>query len=183
MLLPRVLFWLSPVAVVGRAVEITVDASHTLGDWIPLNRFFGADEPNYATYPDGKLTLSEIGSLGEAQTYFRAHNLLTTGPGYPSLKFGSTNVYTEDAASNAIYNWTVVDSIIDSYLANNVKPYVEVGFMPEALATDPYPYFFNFTPTSNYDVIYTGWSHPPTSYDKWEELVYQWAMHNVDRYG
>lgn len=162
---------------------MSVDIADDLGEWIPINRFFGADEPNYATYPYGELTLSEIGSIGPAQTYFRAHNLLTTGPGHPSLKFGSTNAYTEDAAGNPIYNWTVVDGIIDSYLVGGVKPYVEVGFMPEALSSHPQPYFFNFTPSSDYDVIYTGWSYPPSNFEKWGELIYQWASHSVEKYG
>lgn len=113
-----VLFSLFSRTLAGSA-SISVDAGKTLNDWIPLNRFFGADEPNYATYPDGQLTLAEIGALGSAQTYFRAHNLLTTGPGYPALKFGSTNVYTENVNGDPIYNWTVVDGIFDSYLKSN----------------------------------------------------------------
>ena len=164
------------------SVSINVDVGTSLGDYVPTYRFFGADEPNYAYYPDGEALLSELGQLGN-QTYFRTHNLLTTGPGYPSLKFGSTNAYTEAADGTPIYNWTVVDRIFDAYLANGVKPYVEIGFMPQVLSTHPNPYFFNFTPSSPYDVIYTGWSYPPTSYAKWGQLVYEWAAHSVARYG
>ena len=169
--------------VTAKDVSISVNASDTLGAFTPLNRFFGADEPNYAYYPDGEATLAELGKVSKAQTYFRTHNLLTTGDGTPSLKFGSTNAYTIDAAGNAIYNWTVVDKIFDAYLANGVKPYVEIGFMPLALSSHPYPYYFDFTPSSPYYVIYTGWSYPPTNYSTWGEIVYQWAAHSLERYG
>lgn len=171
----------------ARQVSITVDASHSLGELPPIARFFGADEPNYAYYPDGKALLGELGNLGPHQTYFRTHNLLTTcdppDDVTPRLKWGCTNAYTEDANGNPIYNFTIVDEIFDAYLSNGVKPYAQISFMPEALATDPQPYTFLFNATSAYNVIYTGWSHVPTSWHKWGELVYQWVSHCVDKYG
>lgn len=163
--------------------SINVDAANEVGALPPLARFFGADEPNYAEFPEGQDLLSQMGQLGSGPSYFRTHNLLTTGDGTPRLKWGSTNAYTEDAQGNPIYHWTIVDEIFDSYLARNVKPYAQIGFMPEALSTHPEPYSFNFTPSSPYNVIYTGWSYPPTSYPKWAELIYQWVNHCVDRYG
>ncbi|KAF2104908.1 xylan 1,4-beta-xylosidase [Rhizodiscina lignyota] len=178
------LAFLALPAVTARQVSIQVDVGQSMGPYVPTARFFGADEPDYAFYPDGSATLNDLGHLGPHQTYFRTHNLLTTGNGLETtLKFGSTNIYTEDAEGNPIYNYTVVDRIFDSYLKNNVKPYVQAGFMPEALAINPLPYFFNFTPTSAYNDIYTGWSHPPKSYEKWGELIYQWAKHCLERYG
>ena len=139
-------------------VSIQVNASHDLGTLPPLARFFGADEPNYATYSYGQDLLSEMGKLGTGPSYFRTHNLLTSGDGHPALKFGSTNAYTEDSAGNPVYNWTILDSIFDSYLARNVKPYAQIGFMPQALSTHPAPYSFTLTPSSPYYIIYTGWS-------------------------
>src|SRR4051812_26982712 len=64
-------------------VTIRVDASQLKGELKPIYRFFGADEPNYATMKDGRRLLGEIGKLGEPQEYFRAHNLLTSGDGTP----------------------------------------------------------------------------------------------------
>lgn len=175
-------------SVLSRDVAISVDISR-LGPWVPINQFFGCDEPNYAYYPHGQALLSELGTIGSRQTYFRTHNLLTTGDsarglvGVPGLKWGSTSAYTEDSAGQPVYNFTIVDRIFDAYLAGGVKPYVEVGFMPLALASSPEPYFFDFDPAAGPDSIYTGWSHPPTSFEKWEQLVYEWAAHTVDRYG
>ena len=56
------------------------------------------------------------------------HNLLTTGNGDSSLKWGSTNAYTEDAQGHAIYNWAVTDKIFDAFRDAKVRPLVEVGF-------------------------------------------------------
>ncbi|HEX3100706.1 MAG TPA: hypothetical protein VHQ01_02880, partial [Pyrinomonadaceae bacterium] len=92
-------------------VVINVDASQTKGELKPIWRFFGADEPNYAYMKDGKKLIKELGELRPRNVYFRTHNLLTTGDGTPALKWGSTNVYTEDTNGNPVYDWTIVDRI------------------------------------------------------------------------
>jgi xylan 1,4-beta-xylosidase len=162
-------------------VAITVDAARTTAPVKPVWRFFGADEPNYATMKDGRSTLATLGGLAPDQVYFRTHNLLTSGDGTPALKWGSTNAYTEDAQGRPVYDWTIVDRIFDTYRARGVKPYVEIGFMPEALSTKPQPYQHEFRPGSG--ALRTGWAYPPKDYGKWEELVYQWVRHCIDRYG
>jgi xylan 1,4-beta-xylosidase len=164
-------------------VNIHVHASQTLEPMNPVWRFFGADEPNYATMPNGKKLIGELGAMRPDQVYFRAHNLLTSGDGTPALKWGSTGAYTEDANGKPVYSWTILDGIFDTYRANHVRPYVEIGFMPEALSIHPEPYQHHFTPHARYNDIYTGWAYPPKDYDKWGELVYQWARHEVERYG
>ena len=164
-------------------VVISVDASKPVGELKPIYRFFGADEPNYATMKDGRKLLGELGQLGAPQAYFRAHSLLVTGDGTPALKWGSTNVYTEDAQGRALYDWTIVDRIFETYLARNVKPYAEIGFMPEALSSHPSPYQHDWRPGLPYDDVYTGWSYPPRDYAKWGELVYQWVKHCVEKFG
>jgi xylan 1,4-beta-xylosidase len=64
-----------------------------------------------------------------------------------------------------------------------VRPYLQIGFMPEALSTKPQPYQHKWTPKAKYDEIYTGWAYPPKDYGKWAELVFQWTKHCVDKYG
>ena len=44
-------------------VNVTVDAARVEGEAKPVWRFFGADEPNYATMKDGRTTLATLGSL------------------------------------------------------------------------------------------------------------------------
>lgn len=164
-------------------VALRVDAAQPLGDLKPIWRFFGADEPNYATMKDGKKLLADIGKLRPKDTYFRAHNLLCTGDGTAALKWGSTNIYTEDAHGNPVYDWTIVDAIFDTYLERGVRPLVQLGFMPEALSIHPRPYQHQWRPGLNYGEIVTGWAYPPKDYGKWRELIYQWAKHCVERYG
>jgi xylan 1,4-beta-xylosidase len=142
-------------------VTIRVDASASLGPLPPIWRFFGADEPNYATMKDGRKLIGELGALRPKQVYFRTHNLLNTGDGTPALKWGSTNVYSEDARGRPVYDWTVLDRIFDTYLARGVRPYAQIGFMPKALSTHPDPYQHEWRPGLKYDLISAGWAFPP----------------------
>ncbi|MBO9544361.1 beta-xylosidase [Caulobacter sp.] len=164
-------------------VSITVDAGKPQEELRPIWRFFGADEPNYATMKDGRKLLGHLGALKPKAVYFRTHNLLNTGDGTPALKWGSTNVYTEDAQGKPIYNWTILDHLFDTYLAAGVRPYVQIGFMPKALSTNPEPYQHAWRPGFDYNLISGGWGYPPKDYDKWSELAYQWVRHCIERYG
>jgi xylan 1,4-beta-xylosidase len=167
----------------GFPVAIQVDAARPVGPLRPIWRFFGADEPNYATMKDGRKLLGELGALKPKQVYFRAHNLLNTGDGTPAYKWGSSNAYTEDAQGRPIYDWKVVDRIFDTYLARGVRPYAQIGFMPQALSLAPEPYQHAWRPGFPYGLITGGWAYPPKDYAKWAELVYQWVKHCVERYG
>jgi xylan 1,4-beta-xylosidase len=158
---------------------IHVQFDHPQGALPPAWNFFGYDEPNYTYAPNGKKLLGEIDGLSSKPAYIRVHNLLTTGDGSASLKWGSTNAYTEDTMGNPVYDWKIVDRIFDTFQQAGVKPLVEIGFMPEALSTHPQPYRHNFPNGS----IYTGWAYPPKDYQKWAELVFQFTKHLRDRYG
>jgi len=166
------------------SVTVQVDAAKAVGALPPIWRFFGADEPNYGTRPEGEKLLMELGSLRPGKVYFRAHNLMTTGDGTPDFKWGSTNIYTQ-RDGKPVYDFTIVDHIIDTYLARGIHPYLEIGFMPEAMtaASAGVPYRRPWKPGIAYKGITAGWSYPPRDYDKWAELVYQWTRHNVERYG
>ena len=163
-------------------VTITVDAAKPLGELQPIWRFFGADEPNYAYLKDGEKLLSELGQMGGPQVYFRTHHLLTSGDGAYSLKFGSTSAYKEDTNGAPVYDWTINDKIFDSYLQHGIKPYVEIGFMPEALSTHPQNYP-RHPPVNQRANVEGGQSYPPKDYSKWGELSYQWVKHCVEKYG
>ena len=162
-----------------KTVAIHVDASHTEANLPPVWNFFGYDEPNYTYAPNGQKLLKEIAAFSPIPAYIRTHNLLTTGDGSSSLKWGSTNAYTEDATGNPVYDWKIVDRIFDTYHDLGLKPLVEIGFMPEALSIHPDPYRHNFPNGS----IFTGWAYPPKDYNKWAELVFHFVRHLRERYG
>jgi len=161
----------------GFRVQLQVDAAHPTGTLQRPWRYFGADEPNYATTDSGKKLLGELGSLAPGEMYFRAHNLLTSGDGTPALKWGSTNAYTEPGGTPT-YDWKIVDEILAAGLERGVKPLVEIGFMPEALSIRSEPYRHSWPRD-----LFTGWTYPPRDYQRWQELVYRWAKHCVDLYG
>ena len=163
-------------------VHMQVDAAKPIGPLKPIWRFFGADEPNYAYMKHGSELLGELGELKKDEVFFRTHSLLTTGNGEHGLKWGSTNAYTEDTDGKPVYDWTIVDRIFDTYREKGVRPYVQIGFMPQALSTKPEPYRHHF-PNAKYEELFGGWAYPPKDFAKWEELVYQWAKHCVSRYG
>src|SRR5688500_15105127 len=164
-------------------VTIRVDANARRAPMTQMWAWFGYAEPNYTYTANGKKLLKELADLSPVPVFVRAHNLQTTGDGKHALKWGSTNAYTEDAAGRPIYDWTIVDRIIDTYIERKMKPLVEIGFMPEALSTKPQPYKHDWRPGLNYNRIYTGWAHPPKDYDKWRELIFQWVTHSVKKYG
>ena len=173
----------SPQAPSPDRVTIEVDANTRLGPMKPIWAWFGYDEPNYTYMKDGQKLLTELSKLSPVPVFVRTHNLLTTGDGTPALKWGSTNAYTEDANGKPIYDWTIVDRIVDTYRARGMKPLMQIGFMPEALSVKPQPYKHDWQPGVPYSRVYTGWAHPPRDYDKWRELIYQWVKHSVEKYG
>jgi xylan 1,4-beta-xylosidase len=161
-------------------IHVRVDKSE--GALRPIWNYFGYDEPNYTYAPNGKKLLGELATLSSVPVYVRVHNILTTGDGSASLKWGSTNAYTEDKDGNPVYSWTIIDHIFDSFHTAGIKPIVEIGFMPEALSTHPEPYRHDF-PKGPISSIYTGWAYPPRDYAKWSELVFQFTRHLRERYG
>jgi xylan 1,4-beta-xylosidase len=176
-------FLLIPVAASSQqsphSVNIEVQLDQTQGAISPIWNYFGYDEPNYTYAPNGKKLLGELAALSSEPAYVRVHNLLTTGDGSSSLKWGSTNVYSEDSARKPVYSWTILDQIFDSFRSAGIKPLVEIGFMPQALSTHSEPYRHNFPQGS----IYTGWAYPPKDYQKWSEVVFQFVRHLRERYG
>ena len=168
--------WSQPAA---ENVVVRVHFNQPDGVIPPVWNFFGYDEPNYTYAANGKKLLGELARLSPVAPYVRVHNLLTSGDGSASLKWGSTNVYTEDASGKASYDWTILDRIFDTFHSSGIRPLVEIGFMPKALSTHPEPYRHNFPQGS----IYTGWAYPPKDYQKWAEVVFQFVRHLRERYG
>ena len=164
---------------VQQVVRIRVHANQSTGRLNPVWAYVGQDEPNYTYSAQGRALLGQLATLSPYHFHDRAHNLLTTGDGTPALKWGSTNAYTEDSRGKPVYNWTTLDRIFDTYKELGITPYVEIGFMPEALSSHPEPYRHHWPKGP----LFTGWAYPPNNYKKWSELIYQWVRHSVERYG
>jgi xylan 1,4-beta-xylosidase len=94
--------------------------------------------------------------------YIRMHGLLTDDMG----------VYKEDEHGHPVYNWQYIDRLYDFLLSINVKPFVELSFMPQDLASGSRTIFW-----------WKGNVTPPKSYDKWADLIRHLAAHFQERYG
>jgi xylan 1,4-beta-xylosidase len=139
-------------------------------------RYVGYDEPNYTYTENGRALLGKLGQMADAPYQIRCHFLLCSGDGVGQPKWGSTNVYTEDDRGDAVYTWEIIDRILDTIIETGCVPFVELGFMPEALSSAPE------------GVPYTGataeaWGYPPRDYSRWMDLIRVLARHCLERYG
>lgn len=160
------------------SVTIKVDLSKPMGRFEPVWAWVGHDEPNYTYSDEGRNLLTRLSHLSSYPVHDRTHNLLTSGDGTATLKWGSTNAFTRDASGRPLYDWTIIDRIFDAYETIGITPFVEIGFMPEALSVHPEPYQQHWPQSFG-----TGWSYPPKNYQEWSNLLYEWVRHMADRYG
>jgi len=178
---------MGPVFCFSQSKELPAEVKVNLGKikapMKPVWAWFGYDEPNYTYMKDGKKLLTELAALSPVPVYVRTHSLLVSGDGVAALKWGSTNAYTEDTNGKPIYDWKIIDSIFDTYVKRGMKPFAQIGFMPQALSIHPDPYRHFWKPGDPYGDIMTGWTYPPKDYKKWADLVYNWVKHSVERYG
>jgi xylan 1,4-beta-xylosidase len=75
-------------------------------------------------------------------------------------------------AGEYIYNFQYLDELFDRMLAAGVRPFVELGFCPEPLASVKKTCFW-----------WGAHGSPPTDLAAWSELVRRTVQHLVDRYG
>jgi xylan 1,4-beta-xylosidase len=160
-------------------VNVSVDATAPGAALERIWPFHGYDEVNYTTTPSGQSLLATLATLHTAPVHVRTHFLLNTGNGTASLKWGSTNIYTEDAGGNPVYNYALIDGIMDTITSAGAFPYTEIAFMPQAMTTAPTTVAYQNTG------IYTldgGCFYPPKDYSKWGALIRAWATHVQARY-
>lgn len=94
--------------------------------------------------------------------YIRMHGLLTD----------DMAIYREDEKGNPEYNYQYVDVLFDFIVSLKMKPFVELGFMPSALASGKETIFW-----------WRGNVTPPKDYKKWEDLNRNLVQHFTERYG
>src|ERR1700721_2738726 len=95
---------LGPAQPAAASVSIQVHVDQSEGAVAPVWNYFGYDEPNYTYASNGKRLLDELAAASAGPVYVRVHNLLTSGDGSASLKWGSTNVYSEDPPGGPFYS-------------------------------------------------------------------------------
>jgi len=127
-----------------------------------FNFAIGAGRANEGLRADWQQQLAEI-KRDAGFKYIRMHGLLTDD----MAVYGGT-----DAQGNERYNFMYIDALFDYLLSIGVKPFVELGFMPQAMASGSKTIFW-----------WRGNVTPPSSYEKWEKLVKALTEHWTERYG
>ena len=140
--------------------SIVADMKHTSG---PVDRFFdlsvGSDYPGTLIRDDSqaqlKLVVDELGFR-----YLRFHDIFHDVLGTVRIENGKT-----------VYNWSKIDQLYDDLQARHIKPFVELGFTPQALATSEHIIFH-----------WKGNVSRPNS-QSWQDLVSAFTRHIEERYG
>ncbi len=162
----------------SKVVTIGVDAGVKGKPLRHVWQYYGYDECNYTTAPNAKKLMSTLADINPEDVYLRQHFLLASGDGKPSLKWSSSNVYTEDSAGNPVYDWRIMDEMMDAIVASGCLPLIEIGFMPKDLSVKPEPY----KSSDPFKMTGYGVYFPPKDYEKWAELIRRWARHSAQRY-
>jgi xylan 1,4-beta-xylosidase len=163
LLAATVLFLASPVLAQQSADDIVVDA-HAAGTPFPhfWDEMFGSGRANLALRANYRTDLQLVRKVTDFR-YVRFH----------AIFHDENGVYSEDAQGNAVYNWSYVDQIYDGLLANGIRPFVEISFMPKDLAAIQKTHAFWYKP----------YPSPPKDYARWDALITAFAQHLIDRYG
>lgn len=80
--------------------------------------------------------------------------------------------YRDRKTGEIVYNFVNIDNIFDFLLSIDMKPFVELGFMPNCLASGQKTCFY-----------YKGNVTPPADYEKWKKFISYFTEHLLERYG
>jgi xylan 1,4-beta-xylosidase len=155
-----------PAALPGEtraARRIELDANRVQG---PLNRAYrfcvGSDRAIIHLRPEHQRDLRFLKETCGFE-YLRFHGLLNE----------EMQVMKAGAGGEIIYDWTNVDRVYDFLVRDlKIRPIVELGFMPEVLASGKQTIFW-----------WKGNVTPPRSYGQWAAMIEQLTRHLTQRYG
>ena len=150
------------VACLAQQRTITADLSRTSGPHtrVPFMTI-GAGRANEGLRADWQEQLADI-QQNVGFRYIRMHGLLSDDMG----------VYNEDAAGHPMYNFQYIDVLYDALLRLKIRPFVELGFMPNKLASGDKTIFW-----------WKGNVTPPKDMGKWAGLIRALIAHWRERYG
>jgi xylan 1,4-beta-xylosidase len=141
---------------------ISLDFNKTKGPFsLMFKECIGAGRANEGLRADWQQQLALVKKECDFKC-IRMHGLLTDDMG----------VYKEDAQGNSEYNFQYIDVLYDYIVSIGMKPFVELGFMPVALASGEKTVFW-----------WKGNITPPKDYRKWEEFIRNLTLHFTERYG
>ncbi len=92
----------------------------------------------------------------------------------PDRRIQNPGLASQAARDASVYNFSYIDQIYDGLLAEHVRPYVELSFMPKKMASDP---------AALHAFWYKQNVSPPKDYSLWDAMIQAFAAHLVQRYG
>jgi len=125
-------------------------------------KMFGSGRAILSLRQSYRRDLKAVKRVTEFQ-YVRFHGIFDDDVGF----------YQEDAQGRPEYNFSYIDQIYDGLLANGIRPFVELSFMPKALASTPEQQAFWYHP----------YVSPPRDWERWSDMIRAFARHLVARYG
>ena len=150
-------------AQVGHADPLLIDATaprHPLPHF--WEKMFGSGRAILSLRESYRADLKSVKQITDF-SYVRFHAIFNDEVG----------IYSEDEQGRPVYNFSYIDQIYDGLLANGVRPFVEISFMPYKLAAANLLQPFWYRPNVS----------PPKDWKRWDDLVAAFARHLVDRYG
>lgn len=147
----------------GITETITINA-HSQARRFPhfWERMFGSERAIVTLRESYRRDLRDVKRITDFQ-YVRFH----------AIFHDEIGAYDEDEKGRPIYNFSYIDQIYDGLLENRIRPFVELSFMPRKLALKEISHSFWYRQITS----------PPKSWERWEDLIYQFAKHLVNRYG
>jgi len=117
-------------------------------------------------------------SLSLRESYRRDLGAVKAATGFEYVRshaifHDEVGLYNENSQGQAVYNFTYVDQIYDGLLEHGVRPFVELSFMPQQLASKPTLFPFWYHPNNS----------PPKNWGRWGDLIEAFVRHLVTRYG
>jgi xylan 1,4-beta-xylosidase len=92
----------------------------------------------------------------------------------PDRRTQNPGLAAQAANDASVYNFSYIDQIYDGLLANGVRPFVELSFMPKKMASDP---------AALHAFWYKQNVSPPKDYAVWDAMITAFAKHLIARYG
>jgi len=154
----------SALAATPATVQIRVDAQ-AAGTPFPhfWETMFGSGRASLSLRDDYRKDLDAVREA-TGLSYIRFHGIFDHDVG----------MVNRDPDGSIRYNFSYIDQIYDGLLEHGVKPFIELGFMPPELTSDP-------------NELQEFWYHPnrapPKNYAEWDAMITAFARHLVARYG
>ena len=174
-LLAAVLF-ITPSAPAQQPEHITLDA-HAPTHPFPhvWEQTFGSGRAILSLRDSYRQDLRAVHAITGFQS-IRFHGIFMDEVGVydPDRQIKNPGLAAQAANDASAYNFAYVDQIYDGLLAEHVRPFVELSFMPRKMASDPAAlHAFWYKPNVS----------PPKDYALWDKMIHAFAQHLISRYG